>query len=344
MACRMPYTGWAASERNPKTGRRGFTTDPGKAYTDRPMTIPCGQCSECRMKRKGDWATRIEKEAKLFTDNCFVTLTYSPEHLPTIFSDVDGVERSTISSEVLSEFIQRFRNSVRDTVAQHLREKSGTRVSRRGKVRFNLGMRAARREALKVSTGLRFYGCGEYGELHGRAHYHVAIFGWNSLGTDVVGSLTSRSGFTMTQSKILTKAWPFGTHTVMGLTWETGAYIAGYIGKAITGLGAPETYDAHGIGRPFANMSRMPGIGRVWLEHFGEDVYPSCSIRLHAGKVRSTPPYYDNLLREADPAAHAALKARRKVEALARAPFEPVHALAARAAARDARLRPRTVG
>jgi hypothetical protein len=344
MACRMPYQGWAAKERNLKTGRRGFTTDPRAAFTDRPMTIPCGQCMECRLKRKADWATRIEKEAKLFPDNCFLTLTYAPEHLPVVFSEVDGLERSSVSSEVLSEFMERFRNALRDAVALRLREQSGTVTSRRGKVRFKLGVRAARREALKVSSGVRFFGCGEYGEQNGRAHYHVAIFGWNSLGSDIMGTETARSGFTMYQSKIVSKAWPFGRHTVMGLTYKSGAYVAGYIGKAITGLGAEAAYDAHGVGRPFQNMSRMPGIGRVWLEHFGTDVYPSGSIVLHGGKVRSSPPYYDNLLREADPAAFASLKARRRSEGLARAASEPVHAATARAAARAAQVHPRDVG
>lgn len=42
----------------------------------------CGQCMPCRIRRGREWTHRIMLEAKLHSDNCFVTLTYAPENEP----------------------------------------------------------------------------------------------------------------------------------------------------------------------------------------------------------------------------------------------------------------------
>ena len=330
---------------NPKTGLRSITFDISEGFHDRPMSISCGQCFGCRLKRKGDWATRIEKEAMLFEQNCFLTLTFDDAFLPTVFSPLDGVERSTVGKDVLSSFIDRLRMAIRDDLAHQLQVASGLRrkKGRRGAI-YNLTSRLARRQADKTAAQIRFYGCGEYGEAHGRAHYHVAIFGWDSFGSDVSGSRVGRSGYKMSMSKIVSKAWPFGHHTLQPLNWQTGAYIAGYIGKAITGLGADAAYDSHGIGRPFQHMSRMPGIGRYWLENFSPECYPKGEIVLRGGKVRSPPAFFDSVFRDAEPAAFDALKSERRKRALLRASTESVHAAAARQSAHTSRARSRDVG
>lgn len=47
------------------------------------LEISCGQCIGCRLERSRIWAVRISNEASLYKDNCFITLTYSPEYLPS---------------------------------------------------------------------------------------------------------------------------------------------------------------------------------------------------------------------------------------------------------------------
>lgn len=46
------------------------------------LEISCGQCRGCRLDRSRVWAVRISNEASLYNENCFITLTYAPEHLP----------------------------------------------------------------------------------------------------------------------------------------------------------------------------------------------------------------------------------------------------------------------
>ena len=48
----------------------------------RPIKLPCGQCSGCRLKRSHDWALRCIHEASLHSSNCFITLTYNDDNLP----------------------------------------------------------------------------------------------------------------------------------------------------------------------------------------------------------------------------------------------------------------------
>lgn len=48
-----------------------------------PFKLPCGKCIECLLERARDWSIRCIHEAKMYEHNCFITLTYAPEHLPS---------------------------------------------------------------------------------------------------------------------------------------------------------------------------------------------------------------------------------------------------------------------
>ncbi|AXH76028.1 MAG: replication initiator protein [Microviridae sp.] len=48
----------------------------------RELSLPCGQCMECRLARSRKWAIRCMHEARLSPHNVFATLTYNEQHLP----------------------------------------------------------------------------------------------------------------------------------------------------------------------------------------------------------------------------------------------------------------------
>lgn len=83
------------------------------------------------------------------------------------------------------------------------------------------------------SRRFRYYLVGEYGESGGRAHYHVALFGFSNLG-------------------LAAFSWPHGFVQLDELNARTAAYICGYVAEK----GSPQT-DARVAGRraEFARMS-----------------------------------------------------------------------------------------
>lgn len=82
MPCYSPLKAYRAKHVNP-SGKRGIVFNVSDGYRDRPVEVPCGQCIGCRLEKSRQWAMRCVHEASLYEDNCFITLTYSPEHLPT---------------------------------------------------------------------------------------------------------------------------------------------------------------------------------------------------------------------------------------------------------------------
>lgn len=76
MPCFSPMQGY-------KKPNGGFTVNPRKGYIDFPMTVPCGGCIGCRLKYSYNMAIRCMHESAMHDDNIFLTLTYSPEYLPT---------------------------------------------------------------------------------------------------------------------------------------------------------------------------------------------------------------------------------------------------------------------
>lgn len=47
------------------------------------LQLPCGKCYECQSKRAVEWSLRARHEISMHDENCFLTLTYDDENLPS---------------------------------------------------------------------------------------------------------------------------------------------------------------------------------------------------------------------------------------------------------------------
>lgn len=84
MACYYPITAYRSkSGRNHATGKWPIVFNSADGYIDMSLKVPCGQCIGCRLERSRQWAIRCLHEASLYSDNCFITLTYNNENLPS---------------------------------------------------------------------------------------------------------------------------------------------------------------------------------------------------------------------------------------------------------------------
>lgn len=85
MPCYHPITGYKSRTVN-SNGKRPIVFNRSQGYVDQAIELPCGRCIGCRLERSRQWATRCMHEASLHKQNCFLTLTYDDDHLPTDLS------------------------------------------------------------------------------------------------------------------------------------------------------------------------------------------------------------------------------------------------------------------
>ncbi len=214
-----------------------------------PMEVGCGQCIGCRLDRSREWAIRCVHEAQLYSENCFLTLTYSDEFLPADCS---------LDKRHFQRFMKRLR-----------RRFDGQRI--------------------------RYFYCGEYGELLHRPHYHACLFNFDFPDKVPVNDDLHRS-------EILESIWSFGFCSIGAVTFESAAYVARYVVKKVFGDKAAEHYEVvvEDTGEvlqlvpEYTNMSLRPGIGRGFYDEFKDDLFPSDECVVD-GIVHKPPRYYEKL-------------------------------------------------
>lgn len=58
-----------------------FTSKEG--FSDLPIELACGQCVGCRVTRTRAWSIRLMHESQMHKANCFITLTYDGDQVPS---------------------------------------------------------------------------------------------------------------------------------------------------------------------------------------------------------------------------------------------------------------------
>lgn len=143
-----------------------------------------------------------------------------------------------------------------------------------------------------TGTGLRFFGCGEYGSITQRPHYHLLL-----LNSDFNDKKIAVRGteYNLYASPLLSKLWPHGHHTIGNVDFHSAAYVARYCvkknqnGKLVNDGRLPE----------FVTMSRRPGLGHGYFDRFRDEILNHDNIIVN-GVPAALPRFYDNKLGQID--------------------------------------------
>ena len=144
------------------------------------------------------------------------------------------------------------------------------------------------KRARHVLGPLRFFGCGEYGSINSRPHYHLLL-----LNTDFADKKIVKSGseYNLYASATLSKLWPLGAHSIGDVSFESAAYVARYCmkkrqnGKKTDDGRLPE----------FITMSRNPGLGAGYFDKYRDEIVSHDTIIVN-GVPAALPRFYDNKL------------------------------------------------
>lgn len=178
---------------------------------------------------------------------------------------------------------------------------------------FQLFMKRLRKA---FSSKIRFFMCGEYGDITSRPHYHAILYGVNF--EDKQLHCVSKAGHRLYTSDKLNGIWGKGFAIFGHVTFESARYVAGYVIKKVREADEQkyleildlDTGEYFSRRKEFARMSLKPGIGSEWLEKFLCDVYPAGKVVLN-GRQSLPPRFYDNRFELADSVAFEAMKSRR---------------------------------
>lgn len=172
-----------------------------------PIYLPCGGCKACRITYKNTWAIRCIKELLYHDTSMFITLTYNNDNLPL---------HGSLRPDDVTNFIKRYR-------AMLEREDQNNGLSKENYRKFS------------------YFYCGEYGDNLGRPHYHIIIFGHRF--DDAKKLRKSQKGGQLFDSVKLSRLWKFGWSNFGDVTFESCAYVAGYVSKKINGSAKWDHYD-----------------------------------------------------------------------------------------------------
>jgi hypothetical protein len=256
---------------------------------DTAQEFPCGKCISCQMDRSKEWATRAVHEAQTNEINCFITLTYSNEHLP---------ENGSLEPSHLKQFIKNLRKSLPGKKIKYLASGEYGSEENTHRPHYHIclfGWDPPDKKYLFTNK-------------HGDPVYtsDSLLKRWNNKGHITVGELNYRTA-AYTARYTLKKVQEYGNYSpdveiIDKETGETNYEPVLWKKKAIM----------DGKHQEFIRMSK--GIGKEWLKKYRTDTYKDY-VYVNR-KKHKIPRYYDKENEKVDPERLEATKEKRKKAAI----------------------------
>ena len=174
------------------------------------LVVPCGKCLLCLSKRRDEWSTRLQLHS------------FGYYHMPLFCGltyDPDNLRYGETGATLCKKDLQLFVKRLKD--------------------RYNL-----------YNTKFSFFACGEYGDLYGKPHYHILLFGFDEL-----FELYQNDWLKAHQK--LREVWQLGNVDIGIAKWSGIHYVTKYVLKIFD-----DGFD--GVEKPFLLASNH--IGLNWLD------------------------------------------------------------------------------
>jgi len=256
------------------TGKWPLTFSLKHGLEDTAMPVPCGKCMSCRLEKSRQWAVRCVHEAKMWDQNCFLTLTYDNDNVPK-----DG--------SLIKKDIQNFMKKLRE----HERRKNGKTQIRH----YLCG------EYGDVGNRPHYHVCLFNHDFQDKQPSDIA---------KLKNRFSKYDGEYRTYlSEELDDLWKNGFSSIGPLTFETAAYTARYVTKKIGGPKAKDHYN--GKTPEFSMMSRRPGIGATFYQKYKKDMQSIDKVIIKKGLQTSVPRYYNKLWEKEKPEQYSVIRERR---------------------------------
>lgn len=285
------------------SGKRKIVFDKSLGFGGQ-LQLPCGQCIGCRLERSRQWAVRCLHEASLNEDNCFVTLTYSPEFLPA-----DG----SLVKKDFQDFIKRLR-------ARFFGRK--IRYFHCGEYGENLGRP-------------HYHACLFGFDFADRVFYKMA--GDSRLDVSDLLSRCWGRGFCTVGNVTFESAAYVARYVMKKVTGDPAKDHYLCVDRSTGVIRQDAVGDLVCLQPEYVTMSRRPGLSRAWFQKFGNEVFPSDEVIVRG--VRCKPPrYYDGLYELSDIDGFNLMKEKRRLAALEKAADNTDERLAVREVCAEARV------
>lgn len=280
--CLNPIKGYRSAFKN-ENGKYPFTLR-RNSDLDKLSEVSCGRCWQCRLARSRDWALRCIHEASLYSDNCFITLTYNPENNPV-----------TLKKRHFQLFMKRLRKKFPNTSIRYFQcGEYGSKLSRPHFHACLFNFDFPDKKLWQVRNGTKLYRSKILEQLWSDPKTK------QSYGYSTVGSVTFESAAYVARYIMKKINVPSPDHP------DYDKYKYHYV--------VPETGEI--LDPEYTTMSRRPGIGRGWYDKYKSDVYPHDFVEtVKYGKLRP-PKYYDRLFDLDNPDEFSYIRDERQKKAI----------------------------
>ncbi|UDN67625.1 replication initiator protein [robinz microvirus RP_76] len=236
MSCDFPIKAYRSAKNISASGKPLLTFKPNEAMNSTsPMEIPCNNCMGCKLERSRQWAVRMLHESKCWSQNSFLTLTYSDEEIPTDYG---------LNLRHFQLFMKRLRFSLPQKIRFYACGEYGDTTGRPHyhAIIFNYD------PADKIKHAV----------INGNLHYTSESLSeaWtHGFATTADVTFDSCAYVARYVTKKIKSADNFGADRYYRLS--------------------PVDLQMHSVKPEFSVMSRMPGIGHTYTQKFKNDYYPS---------------------------------------------------------------------